>query len=172
MVSKTKIVVGVLGVLILVLAVTLMLNKEGLDQRKEMMTNATINIKIDGEENILSFDDLKKAGEEKFEAVLDTSTTDPVVYAYTGVQLKNVLKDQGINLEGKTAVILTAVDGFTVAYSLEEVLLEGNVYVTYAREGEKLKSKEDGGRGPYQTIVVGDQFSSRRCKWLTSIEVQ
>lgn len=170
--SKNKIAISIVVVLVLVVAVTLMLNKEGLDQRKEMMTNATINLMLDGEEKLLSFDDIQKMGEEKFEAVLDTSNTDPVTYSYTGVQLKNILEVKGVNLEGKSAVILSAVDGYTVAYSLEEVLLDGNVYVTYAREGEMLKSKEEGGRGPYQTIVVSDQFSSRRCKWLTTIEVQ
>lgn len=170
--SRTKIVVGTIAILVIILAVTLMLNKEGLKERKEMMDNATVILKMDDQEIILYFDDLQKIGEENFEAVLDTSSSEPVTYGYTGVQLKNILHDQGLDLGGKKTVILTAVDGFTVVYSLEEVLVEGNVYLTYAREGQRLKSRDEGGKGPYQTIVISDQFSSRRCKWLTTIEVQ
>lgn len=171
--KNTKIAIGIIAGLCIVLVGALLLNKEGLDERKEMFTSAQVTLKDSGNEIcILNFEDIKAAGEETFEAVYDTSKTEPVTLSYTGVQLKNVLSQSGIELEGKTTVVLSAVDGYTVAYILEEVMEEGNVYLTYAEEGEMLKSREEGGSGPYQTIVVSDTFSSRRCKWLTSIEVQ
>lgn len=171
--SKTsRIAVMIIGILIVILGVSLMLNKDALDERKTMAVNAEIILKASGEEKVLSFDEIKMVGEENFEAVLDTSNSDPVTYSYTGVQLKDVLKASGVDLEGKTTVVLSAVDGFTVAYTLDEVMKDKNVYVTYKQEGEMLKGREEGGSGPYVTIVVSDTFSSRRCKWLTSIEVQ
>ena len=172
--DKTKkIVITVIAVLAVVLIIAAVLNKQGLDERKDMLTNAKISIKLDGEEvGVLAFEDIKTVGEEEFEAVLDTSNTEPQTFTYTGVQLKNILEKYDIDLSKSKAVILMAVDGYTVAYSTDEVLQEGNVYVAYKKDRKFLLTKEEGGRGPYQTIVASDQFSNRRCKWLTTIEVQ
>ncbi len=171
--KNKKIALAVIIILAVVLIITAVLNKDGLDQRKDMLQDAKISIKLDGEEvSVATFEDIKSVGEEEFEAVLDTSNTEPQTFTYTGVQLKNILEKYDIDLNKSKAVILMAVDGYTVAYSADEVLQEGNVYVAYKRDGEDLLTKEEGGRGPYQTIVASDQFSNRRCKWLTTIEVQ
>ena len=39
-------------------------------------------------------------------------------------------------------------------------------------DGKYLGNKDEGGRGPYESIVVSDSFSNRRCKWLTKVEVK
>jgi hypothetical protein len=39
-------------------------------------------------------------------------------------------------------------------------------------EGKYLGGRDSGGRGPYESIVVSDTFSNRRCKWITEIEVK
>jgi len=39
-------------------------------------------------------------------------------------------------------------------------------------DGKYLGSRDSGGRGPYESIVVSDIFSNRRCKWITEIEVK
>lgn len=172
--DKTKkIAITVIIILAVVLVIAAVLNKQGLDERKDMLTDANISIKLNGEEvGIATFDDIKSVGEEEFEAVLDTSNTEPQTFTYTGVQLKDVLEKYNIDLSKSKAVILMAVDGYTVAYSTDEVLQQGNIYIAYKRDGELLLTKEKGGRGPYQSIVATDQFSNRRCKWLTTIEVQ
>ncbi len=169
----TKIVIFIIIILGVVVSITLFLNREDTDQRKEMLSSAEVKLMVSGEEiATLSMEDIQAAGVEEFEAVYDTSKTEPVMLNYTGVQLKNILEQNGVDLDGKETVILSAVDGYTVAYSMEEVLMDKNVYLAYAEEGELLKSREEGGSGPYVTIVVSDTFSSRRCKWLTIIEVQ
>lgn len=170
--KSKKIAIVTVVVLAVILVITGVLNKKGLEQRKEMLEDAKITLKINGDEiAVATFEDIKLDGEE-FEAVLDTSNTEPHTYSYTGVQIKDLLSKYNIDLNGANAIIFTAVDGYTVAYSIDEVLEEGNVYVAYERDGELLKTRENGGRGPYQTIVTKDQFSNRRCKWLTTIEVQ
>ena len=39
-------------------------------------------------------------------------------------------------------------------------------------DGKYLGTLDNGGTGPYEVIVKEDQFSNRRCKWLTKIEVR
>lgn len=170
--KTTKMAAGIIIILIISLGVVLTLNHNNLEQQKIISTNAEILLKTAKAENTLSFENIKKAGEENFEAILDTAKSDPITYTYTGVQLKNILKQCGLDLQTKKTVILSAVDGFTVAYTMDEVLKNKNIYLAYAREGAKLKDKDAGGNGPYMSIVVSDPFSSRRCKWLTTIEVQ
>ncbi len=171
--KTTKIVIFFIIILVVVVSITLFLNREDTDERKEMLSSAEVKLLVSGEEvATLSMEDIQAAEVEEFEAVYDTSKTEPVMLNYTGVQLKYIMEQQGVDFNEKETVILSAVDGYTVAYSMEEVLMDKNVYLTYAEEGELLKSKEEGGSGPYQTIVVSDTFSSRRCKWLTTIEVR
>ena len=39
-------------------------------------------------------------------------------------------------------------------------------------DGKYLGSYLEGGRGPYESIVLSDMFSNRRCKWISKIEVK
>ena len=108
---------------------------------------------------------------EDFEAVFDTSTTEPTSHIYAGVQLKDLLEDNNINFENKT-IIVKAADGYSVAYSSEEVSRDKNVYIAFMEDGKYLGSRDTKGRGPYESIVLSDTFSNRRCKWITEIEVK
>jgi len=142
-----------------------------IQKQKQILANAEI-VLVDGNNEIyIGFNDICNYNGEDFKAVLDTATTDAVEQNYTGVQVKDILNRYNINLSDKKSIVISAVDGYSVAYSVDEVLLDKNVYITYKKDGKYLKNKDAGGRGPYESIVVSDKFSNRRCKWLTKIEV-
>lgn len=170
--KRLLMVISVITVLLAIIAVSLKLNQQSMEMQKEILANAEILLSYDDDDIILSKDDITLSGEENFEAVLDTSDTKPAVHSYFGVQLKNILYSNNIDLENKTSIILSAADGYSVAYSISEVLEDKNVYIAYMEDGQYLGSKDEGGRGPYESIVVSDSFSNRRCKWLTKIEVK
>ena len=67
---------------------------------------------------------------------------------------------------------MTAVDGYSIAYPVEDILSEKNAYLSYASSGELLKKREEGGRGPYQVIILSDKFSNRRCKHAVEMDVR
>lgn len=168
---KALIVAFVIIILLIVILVSMKLSQPSIERQKEMLASAEI-VLIDGiDEIIMNINDISNATEENFKAVLDTSSTDPIVHSYTGVQLKNIFHKYNINLDDKKSVILSAADGYSVAYSIEEILADKNVYIAYKQDESYLKTKDQGGRGPYECIIVSDQFSNRRCKWLTKIEV-
>lgn len=170
--KKTLVVILVLIVLIAIIFITFKLNQPSRELQKDLLDKAELLIISDNQEIIVNIDDIKSIGEETFEAVLDTSSTKASIHTYNGVQLKELLSNLTITLNNNDVIILSGVDSFAVAYSGEEVLKDENVYIAYMEDGKYLGTLDNGGTGPYEVIVKEDQFSNRRCKWLTKIEVR
>jgi hypothetical protein len=145
--------------------------QENIEKQKERLAAAEMIVTSDGVQYTVTLESIQAAGDETFEAVLDTSDTDAEMKTYVGVEFKKLFESLGIGLEGQTAVVLSAADGYSVAYGIDEVLQDGNVYIAYMEDGAYLDTIDHGGRGPFEAIVVTDTFSNRRCKWLTGIEV-
>lgn len=168
--NKAAIIVILIIVLIITLIISLNLNKAFIEKQKEILAKAEIILNHDNNEIVLTMEDLILYGED-FEAILDTSTTEPSKHTYTGVQLKDLLNKNNVDFQNKT-IIIKAADGYSVAYSSEEVSIDKNVYIAFMEDEKYLGSRDSGGRGPYESIVVSDFFSNRRCKWITEIEVK
>jgi hypothetical protein len=166
------ITVVIIAVLLAAIFVSLKLSETSMELQKEILSNAEILLKDKDNEIILTKEDISNCGEENFHAVLDTSDTEPSTHSYTGVELKSILIYCNIDLHDKSTVVLSAADGYSVAYSIDEVVLDNNVYIAYMEDGKLLGSRDADGRGPYEAIIVYDNFSNRRCKWLTKIEVR
>ncbi len=170
--SKNKIAIIMIAVLVVILAIGLCLNSGIVKENKETFENVELKIIDAGTEvGVISYDEIVALGAEEFEAIYDTSKTEPVLETYKGVELKKILEHFGISMEGRSSVALTAVDNYAMAYSVEEVMEDGNVYVTFERNGEQIKGRDEDDAGPLVAIVKADQFSNRRCKWMISVEV-
>ena len=168
--KRAAIIVILIVILTITLIVSLNLNKEYIEKQKKILANAQIILVDDEKARVLNTEDIILYSED-FEAVLDTSTTEPTTHIYTGVQLKELLNKNNIDFQNKI-IIIKAADGYSVAYSSEEVSIDKNVYIAFMEEGKYLGGRDSGGRGPYESIVVSDTFSNRRCKWITEIEVK
>ena len=110
--------------------------------------------------------------EENFNATLDTSSTDPKEFEYTGVLLREIIKKVDINLENKELAAVTGADGYTVAVSIDKIMEEDNVYLSYKRQGHPLGTRDDGGSGPYQLIIRKDKFSQNWCKYAVKVDIR
>lgn len=171
--KNTKILISVILVLVIISAVAIMMNKDNVKAKKELNDNAVFILMDKGEE-IASYNmtEIQAIGEADFTATLDTSNTDPEDFQYTGVLLKNVFEHAGISLEGREAVIVSAVDGYTVALPMDKFMEDDNVYLAYKKEGELIGTREEGGKGPYQMIISKYQFSQFWCKYAVSADIQ
>lgn len=170
--KRALIVIAIIIVLSIIVYFSLKSNQESIEERKKTLENVEIVLMFGEEEQVLNIDTIGAIGKEEFEAILDTSTTDASLHKYTGVELKDIFNHFNIELDDKKAVVLTGVDGYSVAYSIDEILEDSNVYIAYKEDGKYLGTRKDGGRGPYESIIVSDRFSNRRCKWLIEIEVR
>lgn len=169
--NSKRIAIIIIILLAVVFAFALFLNKENIEKRKELLENSQIELIVHGESHLLDLAIIEDIDIEEFNAVLDTSTGSPSEHVYKGIELSKVLKHFGQIPEDATAIIAHGVDGYSVAYSSEEVFTEQNIYIAYMEDGDFLGGIDEGGRGPFETIAVRDQFSNRRCKWLIRIEV-
>jgi hypothetical protein len=167
-----KRVIIAVSVLLLIVVVFAFINKKGLEDKISSQKNAILYIKSGQTELKADFDTIKELEETEFAAVSKSSGKPPVDVTYIGVQLKDLLEKMEISTAGKTQVITKAVDGYTVALSIEEVLDDENVYIVYKRDGKDLGTREEGGSGPYQIVIRKDEFSQRWTKYLMEIELQ
>lgn len=117
----------------------------------------TINI---DPEHIYSHSDV-----EKFPSVVRSSGQKPVETEYTGIELSKLL--EGLGIEPDEKITLNAEDGYRIVISKEELEEPYNVYLAFARDGERMLSRKKGGNGPYQLVIRRDPFSQR---WIKHVE--
>lgn len=168
--NKRTVIIMIL-VLALIVGVFAFINKGMAKDKEEIHENAEILISGSGKEVKLTFKDIKELGEKDFVANLKSSGKPTKEHKYTGVLLKNLFKKAGIDIKDKNQLSVKAIDGYTVALDIDEVLENDNIYLAYKIDGKPLGNKEDGGSGPYQIIIRKDQFSQRWCKHVVEIEI-
>jgi len=173
MTKNIKIILTVIIILILVSTTGLYLNKDNIKVNRELNEDAVFLILVEGEE-VASYTmtEIQELEEETFTATLDTSSTDPKKYNYTGVLLKDIIHKAEVDLEDKKLVAVTGADSYTVGLSIDKLSEDDNVYLTYKREGLPLGTREDGGSGPYQLIIRKDQFSQNWCKYAVKADIR
>lgn len=172
--KKSNIVlISIVCLLVMVIGVTAYLNSENVAVKTQLNNDAIFVICEDGEE-LASYNmsEIQAMGEVTFKANLKSNGKDPVSYEYTGVLLKTVLENSGLSFEDKSAVVVSAIDGYVVSVSIDKVLEDDNVYLAYMQEGQLIGTREKGGKGPYQMIISKDPFSQYWCKYAYSAEIK
>ncbi len=168
-----KMIIIVVILMAATVGVTAFLNRGSIAEKENKQAEALVTFKEAGNEiETVNMSYVKKQEEKTFSKELDTSDSGPVEHTYTGVPLKNVIKEVGINLEDKSQVIVKAIDGYTVALTAKEVREDDNVYLVYKSDDNLLKSKKEGGTGPYRLVIRNDQFGQRWCKFVTEVNVK
>lgn len=107
-----------------------------------------------------------------FPAVVRSSGKKPVATEYKGVEMSKLFHTLNIDLSNVEKIIFNATDGYRIILSTEEINEPNNVYLTYERDGEPLKSKKQGGNGPFQLIIRQDPFSQRWIKHVDEIVLE
>jgi hypothetical protein len=167
------IISSIVAILLIVMGITAFLNAGNVAEKKSLEEEAVIQVSTAG--NMIAeidMDLVQGISPVDFSANLDTSDSGPREHIYTGVLLISILEELDINIKDYDTVIAKAIDGYTVAYEVVEVLDRDNIYLAIARDGEPLGSKNTGGSGPYQVIVRKDAFSQRWCKFVVGLELK
>lgn len=107
-----------------------------------------------------------------FPAVVRSSGQKPVETEYKGLELKMLFEKLSIDTRNYSKVTFNASDGYRIILSLEEINEPSNVYLAFERDGERLKSKKEGGSGPFQLIIRRDPFSQRWIKHVDELILQ
>lgn len=163
----------IIAALIIVLGVTAYLNRGDMAFKKESQDDGVFVIKSGGQEVArVDMQFVKSLDKVDFEANLKRSGKDPEKHTFTGVPMKTIFEKLNVDVQGKSTVVVKAVDGYASAISLDEALEENNVYIAYAIDNKPLGKKEDGGSGPFEMVISKDPFSQRWCKFVSEVEFQ
>lgn len=106
----------------------------------------------------LSFEDMDNGA---FSGELTNGKGNVAHHEYTGILLRELLEQKGIDLARISCVTVTSADNYSVEFTAEEVLQADKVYVAITADGEKIEGIDPGSDG-VQIIVLGDP-NSRRC---------
>lgn len=158
--NNNLIILAIIGLLITVLGVTYLVNREDIAGKLELNKEAIFEVVQDGEV-IASYnmEEISDMGETTFTANLKSSGNDAVAHEYTGVLLRTIFESAGLEIEGADGATVMAIDGYAAALTMEKLSAQDNVYLAYLRDGELLGDKTSGGDGPYQLVISKDKFS-------------
>ncbi|HPX00254.1 MAG TPA: hypothetical protein PKY98_05825, partial [Sedimentibacter sp.] len=130
----------------------------------------SFTVNIDGKSEVIDTEIIYTHEEALvFPAVVRSSGSKPVETEYKGIELKELFKSLDLDITNYSKATLTASDGYRIILNIEEILEPSNVYLTFERDGEELKSKKQGGNGPFQLIIRRDPFSQRWIKHVDEI---
>ena len=146
-----KLIVGIL----LLLVVTCVVAAVHLTQQEKVSCMQILQAerRID-----VSFEELDRG---KFSGELIDGKGDITTHTYTGILLRTLLEEKGIDVTKLSGLTVTSADNYSVEFTAEEILQADRVYVAVTADGEKLPGIDPGTDG-LQIIVFGDQ-NSRRC---------
>ena len=170
--KSTLIIIICVAVLAAAVAVFAILNAANISAKKELEMNAEYIIKYGDIQERVTMQDMLDLNPVEFKATMDTSTTDPASVTFTGVELKDICEYYGIDISTASVFEVRALDGYSSALTLDEVLADDNVYICLLMDGEVLEPKSQGGYGPYMMVINSSQFSQRWCKFVQEIEIR
>ena len=149
----------------LIIFITACSNKEDI--------NVFVEIVIGNEYHSVSRDYLyNNSYAMSFPAVVRSSGDKPVETEYKGIELSKLFLSLDIDLSKMQKITFSATDGYKIVLDIEEIYEPNNVYLTFERDGVYLKSKKQGGNGPFQLVIRHDPFSQRWCKNVNEITVE
>lgn len=133
----------------------------------------SLNLNIDGKVESINTEIIYNHKEALvFPAVVRSSGSKPVETEYKGIELTKLFDSLNIDITNYSKVTFNASDGYRIILSMEEIKEPSNVYLTFERDGEILKSKKQGGNGPFQLVIRRDPFSQRWIKHVNEIILQ
>lgn len=123
-------------------------------------------------QNIITFEDILKLEQRKFNTKTGSSANADQTNTYLGFKVKDLLDYLKIDFQYSNQLITRSVDGYVVAVSSENVLASETVYIIYETNGEPLSNREEGGDGPYRLVIKGDLFRQQWNKNISELEIR
>ncbi len=163
------IIAAVVVVLAAVIAVLAILNKP-----KGEINSGTVTLLHAGETvKVFTSEEIEALPYAEVYKEIVSSSHDDAAGTFRGVWLHDLLDAADPSLrDGARQIVVTSEDAFVAAYTAEDVYDYDDIMLAYRMDGEPLKSKDDGGFGPFRIIILGDEFGNRSAKYVFQIEVR
>ncbi len=171
--NKNKKIYGVIAIVLLILAVGILF-LAFLNRPQESIRSGMIGIKSQGEViAVLTLHDIQALPKVEKKVTIHSASEGKSTEVWGGASMRDVLDlaDPKL-LQNAEQVLARAEDGFTSALTPKEIIASDAVLIAYERNGELLKSKAEGGLGPFRLILAADPFGNRMTKYLNELEIK
>ena len=135
--------------------------------RNSQETVSCMVIRNGDREISVSFEDLRK---EEFAGELVDGKGTVTAHSYTGILLKDLLSDKGIDPAEITALKVTSSDNYSVEFTGEEIRADSTVYAAVTADGKPIEGIDPGTEG-VQIIVFGDPDSRHCVRFAAILEI-
>lgn len=173
------VIIGVLTIaFVIALVIFLESNKDNFDLYNDEKIKISMGDELIGEFTLQEL--LDQCPSIEFQAIYKPSGKAAIERDYTGIYLRDLLDSLGVNVDGAKGVRFVALDGLQQIYTINYILEEDNVYLTYLVGGKPFNKginqmaysspQEDG--GPFVIIRARDDTSQHRVKLLTEIIIE
>lgn len=155
----------ILGLIIIALVLTVYLLNTGEEPTLKIIEGEKVQI-VEGE-FIYNYPE-----PTSFPAVVRSSGEKPEETEYKGIELSKILSSLNVDISNIEKITLNAEDGYRVILSSEELNESKNLYLVFERDGKRLKTKRQNGKGPFQLVIRRDPFSQRWIKHVNEIIIE
>jgi hypothetical protein len=171
---KNRKLVCIIAILAILVAVLAYLNYRGMNIGAADAEEGIIFVKLGDTEEMVSPEIISSLPSVEFDAIQDTSDSGPEKHHFKGILFKDLLLKVNPGFEdlGLKKVVVKGLDGYSVAFGMDEVIESSSIYLAYEKDGKPLGTKRTGGSGPYQLIAKKDAFSMRWCKFVSEVTAE
>lgn len=130
---------------------------------------ASLSVKdADGQEYTIDKELLSTLTMVQFETTQGKSGEEPTTNTHAGILLKDVLEKAGVKTDGITQLNCKSIDGFSKAYTKENLDDPEKLFLTFQMDGELLKYQD---KDCFYIVAKNEQFKQNWTKFLESIEI-
>lgn len=151
--------------MIMVVAMTVLV---GCSNRVDANNTVGITISSGGTNVEISMSEIDQT---EFSGVLVNGKGEESEHSYRGILLRNLLTDNGIDIEESTTVTVSSADNYSAEYSGAEIFEDGKVYLAVEEDGEAVEGIDEG-TGGVEVVVFGDENSKRCVRYAETITIE
>ena len=166
--KNTKIIIGVVSVLLPAVVILTFLNMRDMRERLEYHVEGSFSIIAFDNRYYVSFDDLVNMATREV-----VSSPRGELRTFTGVALADILGSIGADYSAGSSLVFNSIDGFRTAISMADALDTENSFVVFEEDGQLLGLR--GGHwedAPFMLVMALDPFPNRWARYVFEIEVQ
>lgn len=171
--KDNKKIYGIIAIFLLILAIGI-LSLAYLNRPQGSIQPGMIGISRQGEViAVLTLQDIQALPKVEKKVTINSASEGKSTDIWGGAAMKEVLDlvEPRLLLDAEQ-IFTRAEDGFTSALTPEEITVSDAVLIAYEKNGELLKSKAEGGLGPFRLILTEDPFGNRMTKYLNEVEIK
>ncbi|MCL2495935.1 MAG: hypothetical protein FWF04_00785 [Clostridiales bacterium] len=168
-----KTVYLILGLLLAALLLSALFNRGDAELKRALTENRQFQVRVEGEAvATVGLQDLLDLEPWEFTTMLATSISEPREVTLQGVELRLLLAALDIDIAKARYFIFSGLDGYYSPLTRAEVEKEQSIYICLTMDGEILKTRVEGGFGPFMMVIRGARFSQRWCKYVEAVDIK